>query len=253
MQTLLPDVPVLGTMFASLPTLLAGGSVVPQGGTAEQVQGAVQGLDRYATVEWIDCIAALALGVFFLLGLMRGFWWQFSKIATLLAAWFLASHYGPDGEAIVNEVFNPAASPAASPPDSTSDLPLFLSYVGIFILTVVVLSILSGLLQKLIEESGLSFYNRIGGAVLGLGTGAIAVIAVLAGIKFLDKNSSIAQAADRSLTMGYTQTTLELPVIKQLVPGWMLARFDIEPQVARKTQDSKTPLPAKAQGSSAGK
>lgn len=230
-------------MLTSLPGILAGGSPILQDSPAGPLEAAAPSI--FDKLELIDYIAMLVLGVFFLLGLVKGFWWQFSRIATLVAAWFLALAYGKDGEAIVVEWFDPAASP--------SELPLFLSYVCIFIVTVVVLSIVSRLLQKVIEGTGLSFYNRAGGAVLGLGTGAIAVIAVLAGITFLDKNSAIVKAADRSLTMDYSRKTLESPIVNQMVPGWMLARFDIHPPVPRKMQDARSPDGGKAAGSSKGK
>ncbi len=198
------------------------GATTAQGSAAGTAQDAVSALVNLDSVEWIDWTAMVLLGVFFLLGLFKGFWWQFSRIATLLAAWFLAGRFGPDGQAVVSEWFDPSSSP--------SELPLFLSYVFIFVLTVVVLSVIAMLLHKLIKDSGLSVYDRLGGAILGLGTGAVGVIVLLAGIKmFVPESMSLVQAADRSRTMSYSRQTLAFPLVKKAVPQPMLVLFEIEP------------------------
>ena len=220
MQTIPLNSVILGNIERSIADLLAIPGYSPQGAPTGRTESALLSFSQFDSVEWIDCIAALALGIFFLLGLMRGFWWQFSRIATLLAAWFLAGRYGPAGEPILAEWFDPSSAP--------SDLPLFLSYVIIFIFTVVILSMLARLLHKMISESGLSFYDRLGGAVLGLGTGAVAVIVVLAGIKmFVPETTSIVQAAERSMTMDYSRKTLASSIVKRAVPRKMLDLFDI--------------------------
>lgn len=217
MQTLLPHVPVLGSLFADLPGRLAG----VQDSPADKVQDGLVRLGNLDSVEWIDWMAAVLLGVFFLMGLFKGFWWQFSRVATLLAAWFVAGRYGPDGEAIVAGWFDPSASP--------SELPLFLSYVSLFVLTVVILSVISMYLHKLIKDSGLSFYDRIGGAFLGLGTGALGVIVLMAGLKmFVPASFKIVEAAERSITMDYSRMTLGFPLVRRAVPLPMLKLFEID-------------------------
>jgi membrane protein required for colicin V production len=160
-------------------------------------------IDQLSSIEWIDWTAIALLGVFFLLGLFKGFVWQVSRIVSLIAAWFLAGHYGVKG----SELIDGWAGPSTSHPD----LHLFLAYVVIFVLVVVVLSLVAWGLQKLVKETGLTFYDRVGGAVLGLGTGALGVVILLAGMyMFMPANFKIVAAAQRSQSMKFSQKALGL-------------------------------------------
>ena len=175
-------------------------SVSPQDlpAAAQQAESFLNGLNA---IEWIDWTAIVLLFVFFLLGLFKGFVWQISRILTLVGAWFLAGRYGPEGEELLHGWMGGPTSP--------DNLHLFLSYVVIFVLAVVVFSLFAWLLQKLVKETGLTVYDRLGGALLGLGTGSLGVIVILAGLyMFMPARLGIVKAAHRSRSMEMSQRAL---------------------------------------------
>ncbi len=185
------------------------------------VSEAVSTLVRVNSVEWIDWTALVLLGVFFLLGLFKGFWWQFSRVATLVIAWFVAGQYGSKGAKIIDGWLSPNTGP--------EDLPLFLSYVTLFVFSVIALSVVSIFLRKVIQQSGLSFYDRFAGAVLGLGTGGLVIIALIACFKmFIPEGTALVQTIDRSHTMSFSSKVLGLRLVKSTVPKPLLVLFGIE-------------------------
>jgi uncharacterized membrane protein required for colicin V production len=222
-------------------TSLFGLALHPTAGVGFQdtpVSDAVTTLVKVNSVEWIDWTALVLLGVFFLLGLFKGFWWQFSRVATLVIAWFVAVQYGPKGAKIIHGWLSPNTGP--------EDLPLFLSYVALFVLSVIALSVVSILLYKLIQQSGLSFYDRLAGAVLGLGTGGLVIIALIAGFKmFVPGDTPLVQTIDRSHTMSFSSKVLGLRLVKSTVPQPLLVLFGIE---APATQPPPAATPDKKTG-----
>lgn len=182
------------------------------------IQQTLDALNGADAIAWIDWTAMVLLGVFFILGLFKGFLWQISRILSLVAAWFLAGYYGPDGAELIGGWFAPGTSP--------QELPLFLSYVMIFVAAVVVLSIIAWLLQKLVKQTGMTFYDRLGGAVLGLGTGACGVLLILAGVQmFLQPESGIVASAQNSQSMQIGQKALRL--FGDVIPQPVQRIFDI--------------------------
>ena len=175
------------------------------------VQRTVDAYTGADAIAWIDWTAMVLLSVFFILGLFKGFLWQISRILSLVAAWFLAGYYGPDGADLIGGWFAPGTSP--------EQLPLFLSYVMIFVAAVVLLSIIAWLLQKLVKETGMTFYDRLGGAVLGLGTGACGVLLILAGVRmFLQPDSEIVASVQNSQSMQIGQKTLGFAECDPVIP-----------------------------------
>ncbi len=180
-------------------------------------------------IVWIDWTAIVLLALFFILGLFKGFVWQSSRILTLIAAWFLAGYYGEDGSTLLSGFFSPDTSPP--------ELPLFLSYVIIFVLAIVVCSLIAWMVQKLVQRSGLSAYDRIAGGVLGLGTGSLAVVAILACVyMFAPQDMSIVDAAQRSRSMEVSKRALRL--MGSTVPEPMQRMFAIDTPETETTDKS---------------
>ncbi len=201
----------------------------------QEAEGAVADaasfLDGLSAIEWIDWTAVVLLSVFFLLGLFKGFVWQVSRMLTLVGAWLLAGRYGPDGEALLNEWFGTSTS--------ADSLHLFLAYVVIFVFAVVVFSLIAWLLQKLVRESGLTAYDRLGGAVLGLGTGSLGVVVILAGLfMFIPEKFGIVQAAQRSRSMQFSQQALQL--LGKHVPEPMRQVFRLKKKDRSETGDGES-------------
>lgn len=191
---------------------------------AQAAEAAQKGTEFFAnldSVAWIDWTAIVLLTVFFILGLFKGLLWQVSRIVTLVAAWCLSGLFGPDVEAWIAPWFTPG--------DAPPELPLYLAYVAIFIAAVVVLSLIAWLLQKLVDQSGMGFYNRTLGAVAGLGTGAAGVVVLLALTRmFGDPDWGVVRAAEESRSMAYSRDALRM--LGETVPTKMREIFQLEPE-----------------------
>lgn len=158
-------------------------------------------IDVLQSLGWVDITALVILLVFFVLGLFRGLVWQLSRILTLIVAYLMAGLYGHLVATRISGWFG------ENVPES---LPLYISYVFVFLGVLVVISVIAYFLEKLVNRTGLSFYNRLGGGILGVGTGACVVLAMLAGIMmFCRADSGIVQAAERSRSMGFSKDALD--------------------------------------------
>jgi membrane protein required for colicin V production len=185
---------------------------------------------------WIDITAIAILAVFLILGLFRGFIWQLSRIVTLVLAYVCA---GAWGGALAVEIRPWFAS------DLPPELPLYIAYFAIFLLVLIVVSVITHYLDKLVERSGMSFYNRVGGALLGIATGAAIVIAFLGTIlMFFGREGSVVQAAEKSRSLQYSRRALQ--GLGTLVPSELRQAFGLEPPPADPQQvpsDQAQPSP----------
>ncbi|MHC4899895.1 MAG: CvpA family protein, partial [Planctomycetota bacterium] len=136
------------------------------------------------SVEWIDWTAITVLGVFFIMGLFRGFVWQISRILSLLAGFVVAGIYGESGAALIHRWYGGGAP--------VSGVTVYLAYVFIFLGVVVLLSLVAYFVQKLVKKSGLGFYDRLCGGLLGVATGACVMIFLLSIIYMFLDNFSVA-------------------------------------------------------------
>lgn len=172
-----------------------------------------------ASLGWIDLTALAILLVFFVLGLFRGFVWQIGRIVTLVLAYAVAGMYGGEVAARIDVWFDDGVP---------ANLPLYIAYFTVFMAVLVVVSLLAHFAEKLVHRTGLSFYNRMGGGLLGVGTGVCVVMALLAGIlMFLGSGSSIVQAAQSSRSMRVSKNLLE--ALGGVVPAPVLEVFGVEP------------------------
>lgn len=152
---------------------------------------------------WVDVTALAVLLVFFVLGLFRGLVWQVSRILTLLLAYFAAGRYGSDVADGIRDWFSPELA--------ARNVHVYLAYVLVFLAVLILIGVITFFVEKLVQRSSLSFYNRLGGGLLGIVTGACVVLAVLAGIvMFLGKDASVARAARKSRSMEIGQRILDV-------------------------------------------
>lgn len=122
------------------------------------------------SVGWITRHWPVVLGAC-VIGLFRGLIWQVSRVAILVVAYVVAGRFGePLGQLLARTpaVGGQAGAGAIDTPDTT----LYLAYVLLFVAVLVVLSLLALLLQKLAAKAGLGFFDRLGGGVIGVATGA---------------------------------------------------------------------------------
>lgn len=188
-------------------------------GTASDVAHSLQSLG------WIDHTALGVLLVFFVLGLFKGLIWQVSRIAILAIAYVLSGRFGG---AVARLLAGPAdaADPAGTPlpPDDTT---LYLAYLLVFVGVLVVLSLATLLLQKLATKAGLSFFDRLGGGVLGVATGACVVLFGLFVVHMFFRDSNLAHAAENTHSLRLCKRAIHW--LGPRVPDELRAVFDLAP------------------------
>ena len=175
------------------------------------------------SLGWVDITALAILAVFLILGLFRGFLWQLSRIVTIVLGIHLAGRFSDDLEPHIASWFGKDAV--------ASGMPHYVSYFLIFLGVLIALSLVAWLLEKLIKKTGMSFYDRVGGGLLGVGTGATAVLALLIAVFCLfPTDGTVVKAAEGSKTLEWSKLTLQkaqglLPA--KWIPDGVRARFGL--------------------------
>lgn len=179
-------------------------------------------------LSWVDHTALAVLLVFFVIGLFKGLIWQVSRIGILIAAYFLAGRFGADFAAFL------ARTPASGAPGETpepgggpSDTTLYLAYVLLFLAVLIVLSLVAILLQKLAAKAGLTFFDRLGGGLLGVATGACVVLFGLSIVHMFFRGSQLAQAAASSHSLRISKHAIGWLGLQ--VPDDLRRVFDLAP------------------------
>ena len=177
------------------------------------------------SLGWVDKTALGVLLVFFVLGLFKGLIWQVSRIGILVAAYVVAGRFGRDvavllgaSETSLGRGTGPAAAAVEGQPDtaaagSLADVPqgettLYIAYCLLFVVVLIVLSLAAILVKKLVDRAGLSFFDRLGGGVLGVATGACVVLAMLFGINMFFPTSELSLAAEGSHSLRFSQRAI---------------------------------------------
>lgn len=166
---------------------------------------------------WVDLTALGVILVFFVLGLFKGLIWQVSRILILVSAYFVAGQFGHDVAAMLGSP-QPAQGPASIELGATGPAPvvpavettLYLSYCLLFVGVLIVLSLLAILIRKLAHKAGLGFFDRLGGGVLGIATGACVVLAGVFGVNMFFPQTDLARAAGDSYSLRYSQDAIKL-------------------------------------------
>lgn len=153
-----------------------------QAQAVQQPESAAAGndlLQQLQALGWVDTTAIAVMLVFFVIGLFKGLFWQVSRIGILLVSYVVAGQFGGTVGAWLART--PAAAPAAGEQAAGAgpDTLVYLSYVLVFLAAVVVLSLIAMQLQKLVKKTGLGFFDRIGGGLFGIATGACSVLFLL--------------------------------------------------------------------------
>lgn len=160
---------------------------------------------------WIDLTAIAVLLVFFVLGLFKGLIWQVSRIGILVAAYFVAGRFGHDVAAMFSSkpTEQVAAEAMADPALADGEAMLYLAYVLLFLAVLIVLSLAAMLVKKLADKAGLSFFDRVGGGVLGVATGACVVLALVFVVQMFFPQSKLAEAAQTSHSLRYSREAID--------------------------------------------
>ncbi|MBX3464183.1 MAG: CvpA family protein [Planctomycetes bacterium] len=170
------------------------------------------------SLGWVDHTALAVILVFFVIGLFKGLIWQVSRIAILVLAYVAAGRFGaPLGAWLAR---TPAVGGTAPPPPdpaglapaapATPETTLYLAYVLIFLVVLVAASLVAILLQRLAQKAGLGFFDRLGGGLLGVATGACVVLFGLFVVNMFFGGSPLAQAAGSSHALRLSRRAIDL-------------------------------------------
>lgn len=118
--------------------------------------------DTLASIPWIDQVGLVLIGVFMLLGVWRGLWWQVVRLLGVVMSLALARTLTPRFEGAAARTFD------LSEPVSHA-LVWFLIFVG----GLVVASLLGLIGKKALETMQLGLVDRAGGALAGALTGMV--------------------------------------------------------------------------------
>lgn len=152
---------------------------------------------------WVDVTALSVIAVFFVVGLFKGFVWQVSRVAILVVAYIVAGRFGADlGAWLAQWMGSPTPSP------EQQETSIYLAYVAIFLGVLIVLSLLALLLQKLVRKAGMTFFDRLGGGVVGIATGGAVVLFLLAVVLMFFQSTNLAEAATHSKTGQLSQQAI---------------------------------------------
>lgn len=162
----------------------------------------------FDTLGWVDRTALGVLLVFFVLGLFKGLVWQVSRIGILLAAYVVSGRFGHDVAEMLSrgEPADEATGVAASAPSETT---IYLAYCLLFVAVLVVLSLLAMLIKKLVDKAGLGFFDRLGGGLFGVVTGAAVVLALVFVVHMFFPQSKIAKAAEQSHSLQWSKQAID--------------------------------------------
>lgn len=178
-------------------------------------------LQDLQALTWIDHTALAVVLVFFVIGLFKGLIWQVSRVAILVAAYVVAGRFGGRIAAML------AGAGDNGEPAVAGETTLYLAYVLLFLAVLIVLSLLAMLLQKLAAKAGLGFFDRLGGGVVGVATGACVVLFGMFVVQMFFRQSQLALAAEGSYSMRWSQRAIdwlgprvpdELRVVLELAP-----------------------------------
>ncbi|MEO6596303.1 MAG: CvpA family protein [Planctomycetota bacterium] len=148
---------------------------------------------------WVDRTALGVLATFFVIGLFKGLIWQVSRIAILAAAYVVAGHFGAGlGAFLARTPAVGGSTPVEGAAVDTPETTLYLAYVLLFLAVLVVLSLAAILVKKLANKAGLGFFDRLGGGVLGVATGAAVVLFGLFVVNMFFRGSQLSMAAESS-------------------------------------------------------
>jgi uncharacterized membrane protein required for colicin V production len=168
------------------------------------------GVSPVEQLGWVDATALGVLATFFVIGLFKGLIWQVSRIAILVVAYVLAGRFGSDlGSWFAQTPAVGGREPVNGIPVETPDTTLYLAYILLFLVVLTALSLLAIVLQKLATKAGLGFFDRLGGGVLGVATGACVVLFGLFVVNMFFRGSQVAAATSDSHALRISRQALD--------------------------------------------
>lgn len=199
---------------------------------AEGAQDAPQpvGFDLQS-LGWVDLTALGILGLFFLIGLWKGLVWQVSRVVILAASVWMTSRWGRG----LGNLYSSWC--AGDPTPQQVQTANYLAYATVFLAVLVVLSLLALAVQNFVKKAGMTFFDRLGGGVFGVVTGAVGFVCLLTAAKMFLPGSSVVMAAEDSRSLLYARQGVER--LGEVVPDDLRVLYEL-PRLRQSQQEGAT-------------
>jgi uncharacterized membrane protein required for colicin V production len=153
-------------------------------------------------LTWVDWVGVVLGGVFLLLGLLRGLWWQVIRFAGLAASAALARTFA-DGW----------GQQLAESTDVSPEVAVGIVWVSLFIIGIVVTALLGTIGKRSLEAMKLGLVDRAGGAAAGLATGLFLHVAFLLVLAYMGPQPW----TDKTLDGTYSRSLLQIVTTRHSV------------------------------------
>ena len=122
------------------------------------------------SLAWIDTVGLVLVGAMLLLGAFRGLWWQVIRLVGLIGAVVAARALSPQLAPHLADLF----------PDLPARLTSGVVWLVVFLAGLTAATLLGALGRKLLTTMQLGLVDRAGGALVGMVTGALVHVALVA-------------------------------------------------------------------------
>jgi len=156
-------------------------------------------------LSWIDWAGVGFGGIFTLLGILRGLWWQVIRLVGLVCSVALARTFSaPWGAALENSS------------NLSGEVAVGVVWVGLFLIGIVITAVLGTIGKKSLKAMQLGMLDRFGGLLAGLTTGLLLHLAWLVVLAHLGPQPWTAKQLEGTYSRSLLQTvTTRYPVLTQ--------------------------------------
>lgn len=188
-------------------------------------------------MNWFDLLIGILLLIAFINGYRKGLIMQLVGLATLVLA---AIFGGRLAEKILPEIHRLI--------DITPVAARVLSFVLVFALIAIVLSLVGKMLQKFIDVVLLSFINRLLGAVIAVGTMLLFLSIILNLVLMLDKEEVVLKKETREDSFFFKRVETVVPAIIPYLNNEYWYEYipeNYREEIEKKTDSLDQPLPGR--------
>ncbi len=154
------------------------------------------------SLTWVDWVGVVLGGVFLLLGILRGLWWQVIRFAGLAASAALARTFA-DGW----------GQKLAETTEVSTEVAVGIVWLSLFLIGIVLTALLGTIGKRSLEAMKLGLMDRAGGAAAGLATGLFLHVAFLLVLAYMGPQPW----TDRTLEGTYSRSLLQIVTTRNSV------------------------------------
>lgn len=139
-----------------------------------------------SSLNWVDNIILFVFFMSVVAGLMRGLVKEVISLLTWLAAFIVAVIFSPklaamftSSPSVQSMVSGASTAVGLNTAQPVSMFAIGVSFIALFVGTLIVGSLINSLTSRAVERQGISFANRLLGSVFGLARGFIIVLVII--------------------------------------------------------------------------